>query len=164
MPYFSVRYFLIVSARRSLRVLVVGLAADRVGVTGNHEGRTLQAGVRERLAEFLHRRHRVLADVGRVVVEVNFEIDLRLGRGDLGDFLALAERERAGLPVAQRVDEAGFLGLRGRDRPADRPKGRGSAASASAHSGSGRPKRCRRQKPGPPSSTARRRLSAIESP
>src|SRR5213592_4266194 len=28
-------------------VLVVGLAADRIGMTGNHEGRTLQAGVRE---------------------------------------------------------------------------------------------------------------------
>jgi hypothetical protein len=95
-------------------VLILGLAARRIGVTGNHEGGALQAGVRERLAEFLHRIHRFLADVGRVVVEVNFEIDLRLARGDLRDFLALTDRERTGLPIAQCVDEGRFLGLRGR--------------------------------------------------
>src|SRR5438046_1012105 len=78
-------------------VLIIGLAADRIGMTGDHEGRTLQAGVRQRLAEFLYRRHRTLADIGRVVVESDFEIDLRLGRGEFGDLLTLAERERARL-------------------------------------------------------------------
>jgi len=29
-------------------VLVVGLAADRIGVTGDHEGRTFEAGIRQR--------------------------------------------------------------------------------------------------------------------
>ena len=82
-------------------VLVVGLAADRVGVTGDDEGRALQAGVRERLAEFLRRGIEALADIGRIVVELDIEIDLRLGRRDLRDFLALAKRERSGLAVAQ---------------------------------------------------------------
>ena len=37
-------------------VLIVFFAADRIGMTGDHEGRTLQAGIGERLAEFLHGR------------------------------------------------------------------------------------------------------------
>ena len=82
-------------------------------MAGNHEGRTLQARIGERLAEFLHRAHRALADVGRIVVEVDFEIDLRLARGKFRNFLALAERQRPRLAVAQRVDEARFLGLGG---------------------------------------------------
>src|SRR5450759_1794563 len=94
--------------------LVEFFAADRIGVTGDHECRTFEAGIRERLAEFLHCRHRARSDRGRVVVELNLEIDFRLGGSDLRDFLALAERERAGLPVAQRLDEIDFPGLDGR--------------------------------------------------
>ena len=41
-------------------ILILRLAADRVGVTGNHEGRRLQAGARQCLAEFLHRSRRPL--------------------------------------------------------------------------------------------------------
>ena len=95
------------------KILVIRFAADRVGMTGNHEGRTLQARIGERLAEFLHGGHRALADVGRVVVELDFEIDLRLARGKFRNLLALAERQRPRLAVAQRVDEADFLGLYG---------------------------------------------------
>ncbi len=81
--------------------LVVFFTADRIGMAGDDEGRTLQARSRERFAEFLHRRHRVLADVGRVVIETDLQIDFRLGRGEFRDLFALAERERAGLAVAQ---------------------------------------------------------------
>ena len=80
-------------------------------MAGDHEGRALQARLRQRFAEFLHRLRRVLADVGRVVVEADFEIDLRLGRGDLRDLLALAERKRPRLAVAQAVDELALFGL-----------------------------------------------------
>ena len=140
-------------------VLVIGLAADRIGMTGNHEGRTLQAGVRKRLAEFLHRRHRALADVGRVVVEADFEIDLRLGRGEFGDFLR-ARRARATASCGCAACRRSWLPwLERRCRPAVRPKGRGWPISASARPGSCPPTRCRRPAPGPPSSTARRRLS-----
>ena len=85
--------------------------ADRIGVAGNHEGLALQARLRQRLAEFLHGAHRALADVGRVVVELDFEIDLRLARGKFRNFLALAEPERwdayfaaADLPRAAGAD------------------------------------------------------------
>ena len=46
------------------QALVVGFATDRIGVAGDDEGRTLQIGVRERLAERLHRRQRTRTDVG----------------------------------------------------------------------------------------------------
>src|ERR1700687_2291656 len=110
------------AARGATRVL--GLAAERVGVPGDYECRALEAGIRECLAEFLHCRHRARSDVGRIVVELNIEIDLRLGRWDLRDFLALAERERPGVPVAQRRDETDFLGL---DRGIDLRSGRQAA-------------------------------------
>jgi hypothetical protein len=77
-------------------------------VAGDHEGRTLEGRIGKRLAEFLDGRCGVLADRSRIVVELDFEIDPRLRRGEVGDLGALAKRERSGGPVAQTVDETAF--------------------------------------------------------
>ena len=111
------------------QVLVVGLAAGGVGVAGDDEGRALQVGIGQRLAERLNRGQRFGADIGRVVVEGDFQIDIRLVLGDGGDFLALADRERARGPAADLLDEAPFLGGSRRIGLADPPTGPGSAAS-----------------------------------
>ena len=92
----------------------MSIAADAVGVACHHEGRAAQLRIRQRIAQRLNGGHRFLADVGRVEVEMDFQIDLRLGRGDLGDLLALAERQRPRLAVADAGHEAHFLGLDGR--------------------------------------------------
>ena len=94
--------------------LIVLFGADRIGVAGDHEGRALQRRIGQCLAERLHRGHRGLGDVGRVVVELDFQIDVRLGRRELRDLIAFAHRQRTGLPVAHGVQEGRFLGLRRR--------------------------------------------------
>ena len=83
-------------------------------MAGDHEGRTLEVRIRKRLAELLHGLRRALADLSRVEVELNLEIDVRLGGRDLRDLLTLAQRERPGVAVAQRLDEADLLCLDGR--------------------------------------------------
>src|SRR6266540_1834531 len=59
-------------------VLVIGFAAGRVGMARDHEGRAFEIVVGERAAERLNRRQRLRADIGRVVIEVDLQIDLRL--------------------------------------------------------------------------------------
>ena len=86
-------------------------------MTGQHEGAALQRRIGQRLAEIVHVRNGALSDVGRVVVELDFEIDARSGLRDRRDLLALVGRERARRPVAQRIDELvrlSLLGLIGR--------------------------------------------------
>src|SRR5207302_10571297 len=80
-------------------ILVEGVATDGVGVAGDHEGRSLEVRIRKRLAELLHGLRRALADLSRVEVELNLEIDVRLGGRDLRDLLTLAQRERPGVAV-----------------------------------------------------------------
>ena len=105
------------------QVLIVVLAAGGVGVAGDHEGRALQVGAGQRAAERLHRRQRLGADIGRVVVEGDLEIDIRLVLGGGGDLLALGRRQRARRAAADGLDQLGFrrvrrrIGLRG-DREA----------------------------------------------
>ncbi len=41
-------------------VLIISFAADCIGVAGEDEGRALHAGIRQRLAELLHRLGRAL--------------------------------------------------------------------------------------------------------
>ena len=94
-------------------------------MAGDHEGRALQVGVGQRAAQRLHRGKRLGADVGRVVVEGDFEIDIRLVLGDGRDLLALGDRQRARGAAADVCDELGFRGVRRPGRlcgPTDRPR------------------------------------------
>jgi hypothetical protein len=154
MPYFSVRNFLIVSARRS-EVPGCRPRRRRVGVAGNTKVEPFRLA-RTAPCRVPARRTEALADVGRVVVEVDFEIDLRLARGDLRDFLALAERERPVLRLRSVSTKLVSLALRrcprcgaGREAAGRRLRLQASrilsAETVSAGTAS------------PPSSTARRR-------
>src|SRR5262249_19127045 len=92
-------------------VLVERIAADAIGMARDHEGRAFQFRIRQRFAEGLYWGHRGGADRGRIVVELDLQIDVRLGRRDLGNLLAFAYRQRTCLAVAQALDEARLPGL-----------------------------------------------------
>src|ERR1700730_2166584 len=92
-------------------------------MAGNDEGRTLQIIAAQGLAERLNRGLRLGADVGGVVVEGYFEVDVRLVLGDDRDRPALAGRQRPRIAVAKGLDEFSFRGAHGgiggsRDREA----------------------------------------------
>src|SRR5262249_57783972 len=92
------------------QALIIFFAARRIGVAGDHEGRALQFRIGQRAAQRLNRRDRLGADIGRVVVEGDLQIDLRLVLDDGRDFLAFGLRQRAGGAAA---DAGGVLGLGG---------------------------------------------------
>ena len=71
------------------QVLIVSVAADRVGMACDDEGRAFQLGVGQRLPQRLNRGQGFFADIGRIVIEVDFKIDIRFVLGDGGDFFAL---------------------------------------------------------------------------
>ena len=109
------------------QILIVFFAADRIGMTGQHEGAALQRRIGQRLAEIVHVRDGGLRDVGRVEVELDLEIDARSGLRDGRDLLALVDGQRARRPVAQRIDELvrlrllGLFGRRNRKAARQRP-------------------------------------------
>src|SRR4051812_22537453 len=78
------------------------------------EGRALEVVVGERTAERLNRRQRLRADVGRVVVEVDFQIDLRLVLDHGRDLFTFTVGQRARGAAADLFDELGLGGSRGR--------------------------------------------------
>src|SRR5262249_56685230 len=73
--------------REALVVLVSALA---VSVAGHQEHAVLELRTRQRLAEFGDRGLGLAADLGRVVVKVDLEIDARLFLGDRSDPVTLA--------------------------------------------------------------------------
>src|ERR1700687_1413977 len=96
------------------QILIVGLATGGVGMTRDDEGRALQIGIGQRLAEGLNRGLRFCADIGRVVIEGDFQIDIRLVLGNGGDLFALDYRERTRGPVTDGLDETSLRGNRRR--------------------------------------------------
>jgi hypothetical protein len=92
-------------------------------VTGDHEGRAFEIVVGERAAQRLNRGQRLRADVGRVVVEVDLEVDL------------LADNERVDRPrifwtnLPSAADTAGSAVCCG---PTERPRVSGFFSGASA--------------------------------
>src|SRR5690348_10947565 len=58
--------------------LVVGVAAGGIRVAGDDEGRPLQVWTGQGAAESFNQGPRSCVDGSRIVVEVDFEIDLRL--------------------------------------------------------------------------------------
>ena len=72
--------------------LIVGRRTAFVGITGENKGVALQCRIGQGLAKFVDLPKRRFADIGRVVFEINIQIDGRLVLGDGRDLFALAAR------------------------------------------------------------------------
>src|SRR5215471_12577598 len=100
-------------------VLVVRDAALAVGVPRENDRCALEVLTRKRLAERIDDCRRRTADLGRPVIEVDLDIDARLGGGGGRDLLALAGRQRMGRTVPYGIEELLFhraAGIRRRQR------------------------------------------------
>ena len=95
------------------QALIVGVAPFGVGMPANQECEVLQFRRAQCRAKRDQRRHRLRTDHGRIVVEGDFEIDARLGLGDLGRLGALLDGNGPRLLTAQTVDKAAIFRVRG---------------------------------------------------